>query len=518
MNNNSTLSAPPIFGHVTAWSLQLLFVFGLYASVTVVCCLVFFIGRYRKLKNRMESDSELQALIGLDDSTSQTPSVHGSSNVLIFVWELMRLTGTRLEVICGADAAHYLRFHRSVLMMLGATTFFGLVVLLPIYLSGDGIVVVDNNVTSVNPFDLTTASNLGVGDPKLWVTVVSVLLNSTLCWLLALWMLRVQADGPRAKVLSVKDFTVHIRHFPVDVLDEQLLADFFEEIVQERPEVCVISPDLAELHEVHREVKQTLASLERARAWNVANAPSRLSRWTLGAGRVDAERALEGERERLQTRLTAMRRAAPRGTGHAFVTFGRLSAVPAALARFVAWSGPAPARFAKLQVERWQVVAAPNPRDLVHKNLAVGRVGRYARAIAINIFLALVMIFFTTPVSLIAVLSQITQQANLLTVLSSELASVFSFFGDADTVYGFVASTLMVLFTFLIPRALMFAARVERHHTRSHTEMSVVRKIFAYLFLCIIVMPAIFMTSIDALFKVRDRFFFVSFFLVDQHV
>ncbi len=504
-------SPPPFFGHVTAWSLQLLYVFTLYFLVTVVCCLVFFIGRHRRMQVRTESDSETQALVGLDDSVSGAPSPQGPKNVFLFVWHLMRLSGTRLEVLCGPDAGHYLRFHRSVLLVLGIATFFGLAVLLPIYLSGSGIVVVDENVTAVNPFDQTTASNLGVGDPKLWVTVVSVLLNSCLCWVLALWMLRVQADGPRAKVLSVKDFTVHVRNFPKDVLDEVLLSDFFEEVLQLKPEICVISPDLEVLHTVHRQVKQTLAELERVRVYNTRNAPSRATKWVLGTGRLDAERYYEAEKEQLQQSLAVQKRVTA-GTGHAFVTFGHLSCVPKALAFFASRMLPeriaaAPEKYVSLKAALWEVVAAPNPRDLVHKNLATGRLNRWIRAAAINVFLAVGMIFFTTPVSLIGVLSQITQQANLLAVLSSKLASVFSFFGDADTVYGFVASSLMVLFTFLIPRALTLAARAEKHHTRSHTEMSVVRKIFAYLFLCIIVMPAIFMTSVDALFKVINLIF-----------
>jgi hypothetical protein len=456
---NSTVptSPPPFFGHVTAWSLQLLYVFSLYASVTVVCCLVFFIGRYRKMKMKMESDSESQALIGLDDSTSSSVyAAHGSSNVFLFIWHLFRLSGARLEIVCGGDAAHYLRFHRSVLIVLCLCTGFGLVVLLPVYLSGSGIVVVDQNITSVSPFDLTTASNLGVGDPKLWVTVVSVMLNSSLCWVLVLWMLRVQADGPRAKVLSIKDFTVHIRNFPQDVLDEGLLSDFFSEVLEMRPEACVVSPDLQVLHEAHHEVKETLAELERVRVWNARNAPNRMTKWTLSAGRQDAERYYEAERERLQQRV-AVQQHATAGTGHAFVTFGRLSAVPKVVAFFSSLGRGGPSsepgvverrlnnpRFAALRFADWRVLPAPNPRDLVHKNLATGRLNRVLRAVAINVALAIGMIFFTTPVSLIGVLSQITQQANLLSVMSSKLASVFSFFGDADTVYGFVASTLMV--------------------------------------------------------------------------
>ena len=144
---------------------------------------------------------------------------------------------------------------------------------------------------------------------------------------------------------------------------------------------------------------------------------------------------------------------------------------------------------------------APHSRDVNYKHLSYGLLNRVLRVIIINLFLALAMIFFTTPISLIAVLSEITH-ANILSAISDTLADVFSFFGDANTVYGFVSSTLMVCFTFSIPRLMIYFSGLEKHHTKSHTEMSVVRKIYAYLFLCIIVMPAIFMTSVDALLKI----------------
>ncbi len=517
IDNTTATSPPPLFGHVTPWSLQLAYVFALYACVTLVCSLVFFVGRWRKMRRlHLESDNESQALIGLDGVSPHGVTAEaalGPVNPVLFVWRLMRMSATRLELVCGADGAHYLRFTRMALLALAISTVFGLACLLPIYVSGTGIL---NGCATTDPllpscdnitlqFDLTTASNLAVGDSKLWATVFSVFLNSTLCWVLALWMLRVQSQGPRAKVLSVKDFTVHIRHFPTDVMDEGLLAEFFWEALELRPEECVVSPNLEALHAMHRETKQTLAALERAKTYNAANAPQRATKLTLACARVDAEHFYQARKEELQRKLAQQQRASS-GTGHAFVTLSRLDHVERALSFFASLGGRMPqrlleGRWAPLMAQQWQVVAAPNPRDIIHKNLAAGPVNRVARMAAINVVLAVGMIFFTTPISLIAVLSEITQ-ANILSVISSKLAQVFSFFGDANTVYGFVSSTLMVIFTFAIPRVLMLAARTEKHHTRSHTEMSVVRKIYAYLFLCIILMPAIFMTSVDALLKI----------------
>jgi hypothetical protein len=141
MSLHNATSPPPLFGHVTPWSTQLAFVFALYAVVTLVCLLVFFVGRWRRLSRSEQSDSEGQALMAPDDlvpSSSSSSSSSGPRNPVLFVWHLLRLSPTRLELACGADAAHYLRFTRMALAALAVMSLFGLAVLLPVYLGGEG--------------------------------------------------------------------------------------------------------------------------------------------------------------------------------------------------------------------------------------------------------------------------------------------------------------------------------------------------------------------------------------------
>ncbi len=71
---------------------------------------------------------------------------------------------------------------------------------------------------------------------------------------------------------------------------------------------------------------------------------------------------------------------------------------------------------------------------MIHQNLAVGRAERVLRIVLINLVLAVLMMIFTTPISLFAVLSAVTN-SDVLSIISTRLASVFSFFGDANTVY-----------------------------------------------------------------------------------
>lgn len=320
---------------------------------------------------------------------------------------------------------------------------------------------------------------------------------------IVLRLYRVHRSAQRPPHLSIRDFTVHIGHLPKTIVDDDSLRKMVHEIVGEDCAHCVVAMDLKHLHARHKSVKRALAELERAREHN-AGRGSRL-KW---CGK-DAERYWEGEKERLKTLLKEEREAKERsGCGHAYVTFGRLQAahrfvksMHAMQQGHVRMSREHEARTATLQWRKWKVEMAPHPRDLVYANLGTGTVERVARAVVINVLLAVSMIFFTTPISLIAVLSDIAK-ADVLSTISTKLAAVFGFFGNANTAYGILSSTLMVIFTYILPRVLMWTARAERHHTRSHTEMSVVRKMFAYLFLSIIVMPSIFMTSVDVLFKI----------------
>ena len=183
----------------------------------------------------------------------------GPTNAVRYVWQLMRMSFEQLEERCGADAAFYLRFESYVMRLLLVVLVFGLAVLLPIYTTGEGILV-----SADNGFDRLTASNLGVGDPKLWATVASVYLNSALCWLLTVYLFRKQSYSSRVRALKLKDFTVHMTGLPKHVHDEEQLKAYIEKRAAVTVHEVVISENLDELHSIHKQTKHTIAVLERA--------------------------------------------------------------------------------------------------------------------------------------------------------------------------------------------------------------------------------------------------------------
>lgn len=185
-----------------------------------------------------------------------------------------------------------------------------------------------------------------------------------------------------------------------------------------------------------------MRNLAHAKAWNALHAGQRLK---VGCfKRRDAVQFYKLEKARLRQRVTAMKHAVQQCNGTAFVTFRRLD-----VARRVALLGLQNA----VVDGHWKIHQAPPPSDIIHANLHIGRVERILRLLAITLVLTITMVFFTTPVSLLAIVSEITN-SDVLGSVSESLSSVLSLFGDANTVYGFLASTLMVCFTFFIPRIM----------------------------------------------------------------
>src|SRR6185369_4356298 len=71
------------------------------------------------------------------------------------------------------------------------------------------------------------------------------------------------------------DFTVHIRHFPRGCLDEALVEDLFRQLFQVEVHEAVLVPNLDHVHELHKEVKEVLARLQRVKLWNSLHHPRR---------------------------------------------------------------------------------------------------------------------------------------------------------------------------------------------------------------------------------------------------
>lgn len=141
---------------------------------------MYFIGRCRKIKRaRREHTDEGEALVSInhEDEHLISSSHHhrdlGSMNPFVFLWNKLRLGPNELVQACGVDGYLFLRFEQHVIAALVFCTVFGLGVLIPVYVSGDGIV----GGTSVSPdttlqFERLTALNLSPGDSKLWAVLV----------------------------------------------------------------------------------------------------------------------------------------------------------------------------------------------------------------------------------------------------------------------------------------------------------------------------------------------------------
>eukprot|EP01104_Vermistella_antarctica_P003479 TRINITY_DN136_c1_g1_i2.p1 TRINITY_DN136_c1_g1~~TRINITY_DN136_c1_g1_i2.p1 ORF type:complete len:993 (+),score=265.80 TRINITY_DN136_c1_g1_i2:345-3323(+) len=436
----------------------------------------------------------------------------------LFGWfpDILRMPNDQIMRRCGHDAALYLRFQKVIILFFFVSSVLGLLVILPINLLG--------GEQGIEGFARSTAVHVSRDSPWLWVHVIFTTLVSLMAYWIVYWYARESRKGFTPH-LSASQYTAQITNFPRHIFDERLLKDFFTELFDHEVSQVFIVRNLNELTELREKLhneEETLdhyCNLMEQQGVGSERPTARPAWWRVWEDKEDAISMFETRVHETQSSIEQLLKVPPEGTGIAFVTFIAVSAARSCIQEFKDYQrsrsrqlfGSAPPsassiqltemakheKWESLQVPNWSVAKPPSPSDIRWTSLNIDQIEFAFRLIGLNLPVLLLLFFFSTPLAMVNQLEEISHEVPFLDGLFDNLKGMSQLTENFATVY--LPTLLLLLLSVTIPIILRILTRFEGHHTKSKLERSVMRKVFGFLVVSILLMPSIYQVSVNAI-------------------
>uniref|UniRef100_A0A8C5AIR0 Transmembrane protein 63A n=1 Tax=Gadus morhua TaxID=8049 RepID=A0A8C5AIR0_GADMO len=424
---------------------------------------------------------------------------------------------------CGIDAVHYMSFQRHLIFLLALVTVASLAVILPVNLSGD--------LLGVNPYEFgrTTIANLPQGNNLLWLHTVFAVLYL----IVTVVLLRHYTSQMKGMRRETARNTLFVRSVPKEATDEEVKTHFTEAYPTCQVTAVTLGYDVAKLiqldkerYPAHKNLRYYEKDLQRTGKRGAVN----LRRCNIlcccaccNCEKVDAIEYYSNQEAALLEEVSKQRELVPqRPLGMAFVTLQSEAMAKFILKDFnagrvgcgcacVGWEPQPSPHSAALKVKKWKVSFAPHPINIYWENLSVQGVGWWARCLILNLFLILLLTFFTTPSIILNTMDSynVTQPLSLL---------------NSAVVSQFFPTLLLWSFSALLPTIVYYCTLGEFHWSRSSEQQSMMHKLYIFLLFMVLILPSLGFTSLavflpwlfDKDFLDQGKLRFECVFLPDQ--
>ncbi|XP_059897087.1 CSC1-like protein 1 isoform X1 [Gadus macrocephalus] len=439
-----------------------------------------------------------------------------------------------MKAKCGIDAVHYMSFQRHLIFLLALVTVASLAVILPVNLSGD--------LLGVNPYDFgrTTIANLPQGNNLLWLHTVFAVLYL----IVTVALLRHYTSQMKGMRRETARNTLFVRSVPKEATDEEVKTHFTEAYPTCQVTAVTLGYDVAKLIQLdkermraHKNLRYYEKDLQRTGKRGAVN----LRRCNIlcccaccNCEKVDAIEYYSNQEAALLEEVSKQRELVPqRPLGMAFVTLQSEAMAKFILKDFnaldcgggadseagrvgcgcacVGWEPQPSPHSAALKVKKWKVSFAPHPINIYWENLSVQGVGWWARCLVLNLFLILLLTFFTTPSIILNTMDSynVTQPLSLL---------------NSAVVSQFFPTLLLWSFSALLPTIVYYCTLGEFHWSRSSEQQSMMHKLYIFLLFMVLILPSLGFTSLavflpwlfDKDFLDQGKLRFECVFLPDQ--
>ncbi|XP_056437339.1 CSC1-like protein 1 isoform X1 [Gadus chalcogrammus] len=439
-----------------------------------------------------------------------------------------------MKAKCGIDAVHYMSFQRHLIFLLALVTVASLAVILPVNLSGD--------LLGVNPYDFgrTTIANLPQGNNLLWLHTVFAVLYL----IVTVALLRHYTSQMKGMRRETARNTLFVRSVPKEATDEEVKTHFTEAYPTCQVTAVTLGYDVAKLIQLdkermraHKNLRYYEKDLQRTGKRGAVN----LRRCNIlcccaccNCEKVDAIEYYSNQEAALLEEVSKQRELVPqRPLGMAFVTLQSEAMAKFILKDFnaldcgggadseagrvgcgcacVGWEPQPSPHSAALKVKKWKVSFAPHPINIYWENLSVQGVGWWARCLILNLFLILLLTFFTTPSIILNTMDSynVTQPLSLL---------------NSAVVSQFFPTLLLWSFSALLPTIVYYCTLGEFHWSRSSEQQSMMHKLYIFLLFMVLILPSLGFTSLavflpwlfDKDFLDQGKLRFECVFLPDQ--
>lgn len=424
---------------------------------------------------------------------------------------------------CGPGVHMYLSFEIQLIWLLVVLSLFDLGVILPINIWGAKRAHKD--YTSLS-FDLTTASSIAPESDTLWAHVLTTYCTAALVfYVFATYGERSSSrsvGGVRQEARNALEArTVFVSQGIPPNVDRDAISSGLRgwfgrasrankqlELTPQSLTAARPVMDLTMLLDIQRRKEALQTASERSRMLRDAPESVPVCVRTCPICRPDdaLEARAAAELQEMRLDQAQLLRRGFRGTGTAFLTFRCISDAEAFLTHFKDLA--AHDADGALSASSWVVKAAPKTSDVNWLNLNVPPRRRWAILLLVNLLLVAMLFFITTPT---AVLSTLKDKAHVdlaqswqkavagMTQTGNDLG------GGAHEYNSFVVAFMpgmMVLFlnSILLQLVYVIGRYLEPYITFSSAEKSIMRNSFAFLLLNSLLLPALSLSSISALY------------------
>ncbi|KAF5753072.1 Transmembrane protein 63C [Tripterygium wilfordii] len=461
----------------------------------------------------------------------QIPGPSALASKLLAVWHA---TGREIARHCGADAAQFLIIEGGSFAVLGSIAILTLLVMLPLNLYAGHVLMSDQ-------FSKTTITHIEKGSPLLWihflfVVVVVILVHFGVSAIEERLRITRFRDGngnlsdPNANSTAI--FTIMVQGIPMSLgADRTVLQEYFQHKYPGKVYKVILPMNLCALDDLATELVRVRDEI----TWLVARIDSRLlpdeneeneleglrsrvvylwrkvkllwGKVMYRLGYTDEEKLgrLQELRAELETELAAYKEGTAPGAGVAFVMFKDVYTANKAVQDFRNEKKRRIGRFfslveLRLRRNHWKVERAPLATDTYWNHLGSTNLSLRLRRVFVNTCLLLLLLFFSSPLSVISALSSAGRivNAEAMDNAQSWLAWVQSSSWLASLVFQFLPNVIIFVSMYIIvPSALSYLSKFERHLTVSGEQRAALLKMVCFFLVNLILLRAVVESSLE---------------------
>lgn len=520
---NATFSPPPSSppgdgdGSIEdAWYGNIQYLLNISAIGALTCLLIFVFVKLRSDHRRV-------------------PGPTAIASKLLAVWHA---TSREISHHCGADAAQFLLIEGGSSAILLFLAGLAVVVLLPVNIYA-------GNAPLSDEFSKTTINHIDKGSPLLWVHFVFVIV---VVFLVHYGINQIERrlritrfrDGhgnpsePSANSSAI--FTIMVHGVPKTLgFDMAPLVEYFQHRYPGKiyrvvvpMDLCALDDLVTELVKVRENITKLVAKIESRGLGDagddVEDAQQGGGFWArlrflwrrvkdlwyraaheLGFSDEERLRKLQELRADLEMEMAAYKDERARGAGVAFVVFKDVYTANKAVQDFRNEKRRRVGRFfslmeLQLQRNQWKVERAPLASDIYWNHLGSSKVSLKLRRVLVNTCLLLMLLFFSSP---LAVISAINRAARIINAEALDNAQLWltwlqSSSWIATIIFQFLPNVIVFVSMYIvIPSALSYLSKFERHLTVSREQRAALLKMVCFFLVNLILLRGLVESSLE---------------------
>ncbi|KDP38019.1 hypothetical protein JCGZ_04662 [Jatropha curcas] len=406
-------------------------------------------------------------------------------NPLAWIWEAFSSTEQDIINVSGVDTAVYFVFLTTVLSILVLSGLVLLPVLLPVAATARTLTTVNGTSKGTfNDLEKLSMGHVEEKNPRLWAFLIAAYWVSFVSYFL-LWKAYIHVSGLRANALmspevKPEQFVVLVRDIPPVTegrTRKEQVDSYFKSIYPETYYRSMVVTNNKEVNKIYDELegyKKKLAHAEAVYAESKTLDKPEGTRPTTKTGflglvgeKVDSIEYYNEKIKELVPKLEAEQKVTLREKQQASALVFFTSRVAAACA--------AQSLHAQM-VDKWTVIDAPEPRQLLWTNFTIKFFERELRQYVVYVIVALTIMFYMIPIGFISALTTLDNLKKFLPFLKPavNIAAI------KTVLEAYLPQIALIIFLAMLPKLLLFLSKAEGIPSESHAIRAASGKYFYF--------------------------------------